>query len=416
VVPAESAWKPGVGGRVTLTLKKGPYGPSQKAESKWPSLLAPRYKHKGVVQQWWDRAEEYKSALDALGDEDDADAEVGVEGASKTKTPKAEKGGEDDEADSEDDDEDEDEAKEERALAKKKRQAKAKAAAAKVEAKKQAKESAKAKKAAEAAEKDAAAKLDAGEGVAGFLGDALRAIAAEEAAERAAADAAHAAKKAEINAARDVQLKAIDEELAAETARLRADAEAKRQALSGSENSSGSEEAAEEEAAEEESSGGTSAAAFAPAAVSAEDAAAWRAAVDALERAGPVLSAASPGAWAGKEATHAPRVEVAAAAAVATVHVGHPAAAAGHWVEYLWARAHGAGGEDLGVVAARRFPAAGGTAAAADGLKLLVAAWPVGAASVTGYAYCNLHGVWRSEPAAVGGAASLGSGGGAGEL
>jgi len=412
--PSESSWKPGVGGRITLTLKKGPYGPSKKLASRWPNLFATKYKHKGVVQQWWDRAEEYKAALDALSDDDD-DADAGAE--VKSDEAKAAKGGKGDKSDDDDEDEDdeEEEDKEERALAKKKRQEKAKAQAAKVEAKKKAKEEAKAAKLKEAADKEAAAKANSGEGVAGFLGEALRAIAAEEAAELEAAEAAHKAKKAEITATRDAQLKAINEELAAETARLRADADAKRAALQGNDESdAGSVDAGDEGR---------------PTAVVSAEETGWRAAAAALESAGPVLDVANPGAWAGKEATHAPRVVLGAsssggdAGATVTVSVGHAPASPGHWVEFMWARALGADHSDLGVVAAQRFPAAEeisakglSTAAGASQLALPVSALPAGTAFVTGYAYCNLHGVWRSEPIAIDVAPSAAGSSSSGEL
>jgi desulfoferrodoxin (superoxide reductase-like protein) len=417
--PSESSWKPGVGGRITLTLKKGPYGPSKKLASRWPNLFATKYKHKGVVQQWWDRAEEYKAALDALSDDDDDEEGAATSADAKSEesnTAKGGKGGNKDAEDDDDADDEEEEDKEERALAKKKRQEKAKAQAAKVEAKKKAKEEAKAAKLKEAAEKDAAAKANSGEGVAGFLGEALRAIAAEEAAELEAAEAAHKAKKAEIVSTRDAQLKTINEELAAETARLRADADAKRAALQANEEGNG--------AGGGDDSGDVNTASG----VASAEAAGWRAAAAALESKGPVLHVASPGAWAGKEATHAPRVVLGpssgdASSATVTVSVSHAAASPGHWVEFMWARALGADHNDLGVVAAQRFPAAEEisakgliTSTGATQLELSVSALPIGTAFVTGYAYCNLHGVWRSEPVVIDRASLAAGSSAAGEL
>ena len=95
-----------------------------------------------------------------------------------------------------------------------------------------------------------------------------------------------------------------------------------------------------------------------------------------------VLSAASPGEWAGKEGTHVPQLEVENGKAKITVPHGM---ADEHWINYVWAK-DGAGK----VIASVELKPTDTPTLEFD--------VPDGVSSITAFESCNLHSVWQSEP------------------
>jgi superoxide reductase len=98
-----------------------------------------------------------------------------------------------------------------------------------------------------------------------------------------------------------------------------------------------------------------------------------------------VHTAAAPGEFAGKEGKHVPKIEV--KDSKATVTVGHGMEEA-HWIQYIWAKDEG--GSMIGAVKL-----------AHTDTPTLTLDVPAGVKSVTAFESCNLHGVWKADPAPV---------------
>jgi len=352
--------------------------------TKWPAVLSKGTKHKGIMQLWWDRQEDFTSVFSRL-----------------------EKSGDLDEEDDDGDDADAEERAEERAEKAKK----AKAAAAKADkdkakkakdtkAKKEAKAKEKAKKAEEAAAVAAQAAADAALGDAAVA--ALAAVAAEEAAALAGAESELASAKSALEAEEKARAAALETDHAVRRAAIEAKATAKRREIrgegdgEGGEGSEGSEggEGGEGSEGSEGGEGGEG-----------SEGGEWFAEASALaasaEEKGALLTAASPGQWAGKEGTHAPVLHIEPAEpsgrlARATVSVAH-GQAEDHFIRLVWAAAATKGGPDR-VLAARKPALASSLAPPLDGAVGLAFDVPADAVRVVAYASCNLHGVWASEP------------------
>lgn len=102
----------------------------------------------------------------------------------------------------------------------------------------------------------------------------------------------------------------------------------------------------------------------------------WKAAASNLGQRPGVLTAAAPGAWAGKELSHVP--VVVSSGGRCTVSVPHPSRTPAHWVEWVWARDDATGA----VLAVKKL-------APGDAPELTFDV-PAGVATVTAFEACNL--------------------------
>lgn len=104
-----------------------------------------------------------------------------------------------------------------------------------------------------------------------------------------------------------------------------------------------------------------------------------------------VLTAESPGAFAGKEAKHVPRVEVAEGGEGFVVSVPHGMAEEHFIADVFLVDEEGA------VVAARGFGGGEESVAGAEATLRVSRAELGGVSRLTPYAYCNLHGLWAGD-------------------
>ena len=203
--------------------------------------------------------------------------------------------------------------------------------------------------------------------------------------------------QAEIESESAAKAKALLADYSAEKVRIVEDADSQRQVVRGNAAAAG-------EGGEASGSSGEAAGGEASGGESDEAVAAWMTEAAGLMGSGGVLTAEAPGPWAGKEGTHVPTLAVAGAgdsALVGWLDVAHGMAPGDHWIDMVWATAAvpGVGGEpglkagEERVVAARKFSGGG----EGGGSAQLTFAVPAGAETLTPYASCNLHGVWRGK-------------------
>jgi len=104
-----------------------------------------------------------------------------------------------------------------------------------------------------------------------------------------------------------------------------------------------------------------------------------------------IYTAAAPGMWAGKEATHVPSVTI-AADRLATVSCTH-GVAEGHWLSTLWVE-----DQNGNVIHMAEFLGRGPESSAASTSFRV----PAGVTSLVAYSHCNLHDAWATVPVKVG--------------